>query len=592
MDQTASHFLRDGFLLLGFALGFVLLFRRLRLGATLGYLVAGALVGPHGLGLVGGAQDKIDFAELGIVLLLFIVGLELSPSRLWRMKREILGLGLAQVALCGVALAGLIYAVTGFTAGAALAIGLPLALSSTAQVLPMLQSAGRMRTPFGERAFAILLFQDLSIIPLIAIVGAMSRHPAAGGAPPGWQAALLTLAAVAGLIAAGRFLIRPLFNLIGGLGEREMFIVAALFTIVAAAGVMQAIGASTALGAFVAGVMLADSPYRHELEADVEPFRSILLGLFFLAVGMMLDLGAIAARPGFVFGMAALVIVTKAAVIGALGRAIRMPWRRALALGLLLSQGGEFGFVLFAQARAGLLIDETAASLFAAVVTLSMATTPFLMMATRRIRQAPGKSEVREGPNHGQGGDEHAASALIVGYGRFGQAVAQMLMAGGITVTLIDTDVEMIDVAEGFGAKVYFGDGTRLDLLRQAGGAEAELILFCIDQDQIGPELVHAVHKAFPDASIYIRGYDRRSVLKLTDTPAEYVVREVMESALKMARMALGKLGLSEEEIGKAEDFYRANDRERLTRQIAAGDLRAAREVIVTEPHGPQGAAR
>jgi monovalent cation:proton antiporter-2 (CPA2) family protein len=583
MDAAATHFLRDGFVLLGSALAFVLLFRRLGLGATLGYLVAGALVGPFALGLVGNADEMSGIGELGIVLLLFIVGLELSPSRLWRMKREIFGLGLAQVVLCGLVLSALLYVVTGFSAGASLAIGLPLALSSTAQVLPMLQSAGRLRTPFGERAFAILLFQDLSIIPLITIVAAMSRNPADHGGTPGWQVALLTLGAVIALIAAGRFLIRPLFNLIGGLGEREMFIVAALFTIVASAAVMEAIGASTALGAFVAGVMLADSPYRHELEADVEPFRSILLGLFFLAVGMLLNLGAIAERPGWVFGMALLVIVTKAVVIGALGLAIRMPWRRALALGLLLSQGGEFGFVLFAQARSALLINDTAASVFAAVVTLSMATTPFLMMTTARIRHEPDPKEVRDGPESDQ-----VADALIVGYGRFGQTVAQTLMAAGISVTLIDTDVEMIDVAQRFGAKVYFGDGTRLDLLRQAGAAEAELILFCIDRDQIEPDLVHAVHKAFPKAGIYIRGYDRRSVMKLSDTPAEYIVREVLESALKMARMALDKLGLSEEAIDKAENFYRSNDRERLSKQIASGDIRAALNLTVTEPRDPQ----
>ena len=575
----AGLVLRDGLVLLGFALAFVLVFRRFGLGATLGYLVAGAVVGPHVLGLVGDAEAMSGVGELGIVLLLFVVGLELNPARLWRMKREIFGLGLLQVAACGLAVSGVIAAFTDFSLAAALALGLPLGLSSTAQVLPMLQSAGRLRTPFGERAFAILLFQDLSIIPLITIVAAMSRNPADVGGPPGWQLALLTVAAVAGLIAAGRFVIRPLFGLIGGLGEREMFIVAALFTVVASAALMQALGLSTALGAFIAGVMLADSPYRHELEADVEPFRSILLGLFFLAVGMMLDLGAIAERPAFVFGMALALIATKAAVIMAIGLAFRMTWRSALALGLLLSQGGEFGFVLFAEAQSGLLIAEEAASLFGAVVTLSMATTPFLMMATRRIREEPrGRAEERPGPVN------ETASALVVGYGRFGQTVAQTLMAGGISVTLIDTDVEMIDVAQQFGAKVYFGDGTRLDLLRQAGAAEAELILFCTDGDQIEAELLHAVHKAFPRAAIYVRGYDRRSVMRLSDAPAEYVVREVMESALKMARLGLDKLGLSEEAIERAVDVYRATDKERLSRQIAAGDIRAAREVIVTEP--------
>ena len=582
MEETAaSHFLRDGFLMLGFALGFVLLFRRFGLGATLGYLVAGAVVGPHVLGLIGDAEEMSGVGELGIVLLLFVVGLELNPARLWRLKREIFGLGLLQVAACGLAVTGVILLATNFTLAAALALGLPLALSSTAQVLPMLQSAGRLRTPFGERAFAILLFQDLSIIPLITIVAAMSRNPADVEGPPGWQVALLTLAAVAGLIAVGRFLVRPMFRLIGGLGEREMFIVAALFTVVGSAAVMQAIGASTALGAFVAGVMLADTPYRHELEADVEPFRSILLGLFFLAVGMLLDLGAIAEAPLFVFGMALALIAAKALVIFGIGLAFHMRWRSALALGLLLSQGGEFAFVLFAQAQGAMLISEDAASVFAAVVTLSMASTPFLMAATQRIREEPGpKGQEREAPT------EQTASALIVGYGRFGQTVAQTLMAGGIPVTLIDSDVEMIDVAERFGAKVYFGDGTRLDLLRQAGAAEAELLLFCLDGDQIEPDLLHSVHRAFPKAAIYVRGYDRRSVIALRDTPAEYVVREVLESALRMARLALAKLGLNEEQIEQAETFYRANDRERLSRQIATGDVRAGRDVIVTKPQG------
>jgi CPA2 family monovalent cation:H+ antiporter-2/glutathione-regulated potassium-efflux system protein KefB len=258
MDHSETgNFLRDGFLMLAFALPAVLLFRRLGLGATLGYIVAGSLVGPHVLGLVGDADEMIGFAELGIVLLLFIVGLELKPERLWRMKREIFGLGLLQVALCGLAITALIFLVAPFTPAAALVLGLPLALSSTAQVLPMLQSAGRLRTPFGERAFAILLFQDLSIIPLLTIVAALSRNPADIEGPPGWQVALLTLAAVVGLIALGRFAIRPLFRLIGGLGEREMFIVAALFTIVASAAVMAEIGASAALGAVVAGVMRA-----------------------------------------------------------------------------------------------------------------------------------------------------------------------------------------------------------------------------------------------------------------------------------------------------------------------------------------------
>ena len=568
--------LRDGVVLLGFGLACVLLFRRLGLGATLGYLVAGALVGPQVLGLTGGAEAKMGIAELGITLLLFIVGLELNPSRLWRMKQEIFGLGAIQVTACGLALTGIVWLLTRFSLPASLALGLPLALSSTAQVLPMLQSAGRLRTPFGERAFSILLLQDLSIVPLIAIVAALSRNPADPHASPGWLLAIYTVLAVIGLILAGRFILRPLFRLIGNLGEREMFVFAGLFAVVASAAIMEALGLSTALGAFVAGVMLADSPYRHELEADVEPFRSILLGLFFLAVGMSLDLHAIAARPFFVAGMAAALIGTKTLVIMAIGLAFGMRWRPAFALGLLLSQGGEFGFVLFAQATAGAVIAPEAASLFGAIVTLSMATTPFLMTVTQRFRAEPlvPGDDTRDAPK------ADGANALIVGYGRFGQTVAQILYAEGVPLTLIDTDVEMIDIAGEFGAKVYYGDGTRLDLLRQAGAAEAELILFCMDGDQLEADVLDEVHAAFPRAAIYVRAYDRRAVIKLKDAPIHYAVREVLESAVQMARRALVSIEVDDEAIDRAEASYRARDKERLRVQLDGGDIRAAKHLL------------
>ncbi|HEY0312145.1 MAG TPA: cation:proton antiporter [Allosphingosinicella sp.] len=578
--HAPATLLGAGVTLLGFALFFVLLFRRLGLGATLGFLVAGALVGPQVLGLVQGGEGMLKIAEIGIVLLLFLVGLELNPTRLWRMRHDIFGFGLLQVVLCGLAASGLVWLATRSSPAACLALGLPLALSSTAQVLPLLQSAGRLRTPFGERAFSILLFQDLSIVPLITIVAAMSRNPADAGGPPGWQVALSTVAAIAGLILAGRFLLRPFFRLIGNLGEREMFVFAGLFTVIASAAVMELLGLSTALGAFIAGVMLADTPYRHELEADVEPFRSILLGLFFLAVGMMLDLHAIAERPLFVAGMALALIALKTAFIMGLAAAFRMAWRPALGLGLLLSQGGEFGFVLFAQAQQAFLITPAAASLFGAIVTLSMATTPFLMMATRGLRSEPISKEERDGP------EADGANAVIVGYGRFGQTVAQMLIAQGIAVTLIDIDIEMIDVAGSFGAKVYYGDGTRMDLLRQAGAADAELILFCTDGDQIEAEFIEGVHEAFPKAAIFVRAFDRRALLKLRDAPVAGAVREVLDSAVRMARMAMEKVGVDREQIDRTEHLYRARDRERLKAQLETGDLRAQIDRMFTEPEG------
>ena len=580
MEGHHGSFVANFVPLLGAALVFVLIFRKLGLGATLGYLVAGALVGPQVLGWVGDAESMLPVAEIGIALLLFLVGLELSPARLWELRRDIFGFGLAQVALCGVAIAAVVWAAARFSWPAALALGLPLALSSTAQVLPMLQSAGRLKTPFGERAFSILLFQDLSIVPLITIIAALSRAPADANAPPGWLLAIYTVLAIVGLIAAGRYLLGPLFRLIGNLGEREMFVFAGLFTVIAAAALMEALGLSAALGAFIAGVMLADSPYRHELEADVEPFRSILLGLFFLAVGMMLDLGAIAERPLFVAGMAAALVATKAAIIFGVARLFGMAWREAFAMGLLLSQGGEFGFVLFAQAQEAQLIAPEAASVFGAIITVSMATTPFLMQISRRFRTKQ-REEQRDEPK------ADGSSAIVIGYGRFGQTVAQMLILQGVTVSLIDTDVEMIDVAGSFGAKVYYGDGTRLDLLRQAGASDAQLLLFCLDGDGLDAERLRAIHEAFPQAAIFLRAFDRRSLIKAAGVPLAGTVREVFESAVCMGRMAMASLGVDETELDRTEDRYRRNDAERLALQTEANDIYAARERIITTGHVP-----
>jgi monovalent cation:proton antiporter-2 (CPA2) family protein len=376
---VAGGLLRDAALMLGVALVFVMLFRRLGLGATLGYIVAGALIGPSALGLFRDPESVQRVSEIGIALLLFIVGLELQPSRLWRLRKDIFGLGLLQVTLCGLAISALLYFALGISLEAAIAIGLPLGLSSTAQVLPMLRAENELNTPQGERAFSILLFQDLSIVPLITIISAMARTPPDPTVPTGWTLALYTVLAVIGLVAFGRFILIPVLRLIGRLGERELFTVVGLFTVIGSAAVMREFGLSTALGAFVAGVVLAESPYRHELDSDLEPFRSILLGLFFLSVGMLLNLQLIADRPLFVVGIAAGVIATKFIIITLIDRVFGDRWAVSLRLGLLLSQAGEFGFVLFAQATTAQLITPEAASLFGAVVTLSMATTPFLM---------------------------------------------------------------------------------------------------------------------------------------------------------------------------------------------------------------------
>jgi monovalent cation:proton antiporter-2 (CPA2) family protein len=579
--QATTAILESGAIMLGAALVFVTLFRRLKLGATLGYIVAGALIGPQVLGLIEDPEQLGSVTEIGIALLLFIVGLELQPSRLWRLRKDIFGLGLAQVVLCGLALSGLLYAALGISIEAALAIGLPLGLSSTAQVLPMLRSDNELNTPQGERAFSILLFQDLAIVPMITIIAAMARVAPDPGAPVGGRLALYTLLAVIGLVIVGRLLLNPLFRLVGRLGERELFVVAGLFTVIASAAVMHALHLSVPLGAFVAGVMLAESPYRHELESDVEPFRSILLGLFFLSVGMLLDLTVVAARPLFVVALAAGVIVTKTMLITGLSRTFGSSWTRSFRLGLLLSQAGEFGFVLFAQATAAILITPEAAALFGAVVTLSMAATPFLMRLTDWLerREVRGAADM-DGPEKSP-----ETSAIVVGYGRFGQTVAQMLQAKGIGVTIIDKKPAQIELSEEFGTKVYYGDGLRLDLLRVAGAERAKVIAFCNDNEggELSRSALQAVLEAFPQASVMVRAFDRRHLIELRGLDLVLAERELFESAVVMGKAALRASGIAPHEVGRVEHEYRMRDCERLERQRQTGDIRAGWETSFGE---------
>jgi monovalent cation:proton antiporter-2 (CPA2) family protein len=574
--QTTSALLEGGAIMLGAALLFVTIFRRLKLGATLGYIVAGILIGPQLLGLIGDPEQLASVSELGIALLLFIVGLELRPARLWRLRSDIFGLGLAQVVLCGLAISVLLHFGVGLSIEAALAIGLPLGLSSTAQVLPMLRADNDLNTPQGERAFSILLFQDLAIVPMITIIAAMARVPPDPSAPVGWTLALYTLLAIVGLVLAGRLVLHPVFRLVGRLGERELFVVAGLFAVLGAAALMHALHLSVPLGAFIAGVMLAESPYRNEIETDVEPFRSILLGLFFISVGMMLDLAVVAERPLFVVAVAAAVIVSKSILIAGLARLFGNNWPRSVRLGLLLSQAGEFGFVLFAQATAAGLVLPAAASLFGAVVTLSMAATPFLMRLTDWLeRREERGGEGLEGPENSPD-----TAAIVVGYGRFGQTVAQMLMAKRIGVTLIDKNAAMIETAEEFGTKVYYGDGLRIELLRVAGADTAKIIAFCNDNKdgEITRASVKAVLEVFPHASVMVRAYDRRDLIELSSLDLALAERELFESALVMGKAALRASGVGPAEIERVEREYRLRDCERLERQSESGDLHAGAE--------------
>ncbi|MEY2883145.1 MAG: hypothetical protein RL490_869, partial [Pseudomonadota bacterium] len=477
---STPAFLPEAVVFLGASVVLVPLFIRARLGAVLGYLAAGIIIGPSILGLISEPEQVLQFAEFGIVLLLFVIGLELQPSRLWALRRDIFGLGAAQVALCGLALTGMILAVTSLTWQAALVVGLPLGLSSTALVMQLLNERNIAGTAFGERSFSMLLFQDLAIVPLLTIVAALSRVPDPD-ALPGWQLAAMTVAALGFLVLVGRYVLPWVFRIIGTLGAREAFVAAALLSVLGSALLMASLGLSMALGAFVAGVMLAESPYRHALEADIEPFRGLLLGLFFMAIGMTLNLNVVADQWPLILALVAGVIIVKTLVIMGLARGFGTGPTRAFQMGLLLSQGGEFGFVLFAEAARGLLITPQAAQLFGAVVTVSMALTPILFLLAAKLKLKTVAKDAPAGPETAEHLDGSRGRAIIVGSGRFGQVVAQMLAARGTMVTSIDLDAEIIEVSKKFGITVYFGDGKRMDILRAAGIDHASLLVFAID---------------------------------------------------------------------------------------------------------------
>lgn len=566
--------LKDAVVYLAAAVVAVPLFYRLKLGAVLGYLTAGVLIGPHVLALVANPETTLSFAEFGIVLLLFVIGLELRPARLWQLRGDIFGLGLLQVVLCGAALTGVVMSTTSLTWQAALVVGLPLALSSTALVIQLLEEREELNTPMGERSFSVLLFQDLAIVPLLTVVAALSRVPNPT-ADPGWLQALYTVGAIAGLALAGRYLMNPLFRIIGELGAREAFVVAALFAVLGSAFVMASLGLSMALGAFVAGVMLADSNYRHELEADIEPFRGLLLGLFFISVGMTLDLGILTERAGLILGLALAVMAVKTAIIALLAKLFGSPLKSALPMGLLLSQGGEFGFVLFGAAERGLLLSSAAASLFAAVVTVSMALTPILVRFAG-VLGVSDKPVDLDGPRAA----DAERSVIVVGYGRFGQAVGQMLLGRGIEVTLIDLKPAQIELTGRFGIKVYYGDGRRIDVLRAAGAGQTEMIVFACDGGWLGADTIDQVRAAFPQAQILARAFDRRHWLQLRQAEVDVVVREVFESAVLMGKKALKALGTDAPTIVAIEEEYRRVDAERLAVQLAAGDLMAGRDLL------------
>jgi monovalent cation:proton antiporter-2 (CPA2) family protein len=568
--------LREAVIFLGAAAVMVPLFSRFKLGAVLGYLTAGMLIGPFGVGLITETEDILRFGEYGIVLLLFVIGLELQPARLWALRRDIFGLGTAQVVLTGLALAATLLLLTALTWQSALVVGLALALSSTALVVQYLQEKGQLNTREGERIFSILLLQDLAIVPLLIIVSALSRAPNPD-APEGLTLVAASVGTIVALVLAGRYVLNPAMRLFGQVGTRDIFVIAALLTVLGASYLMASFGLSMALGAFIAGVMLADSPYRHELEADIEPFRGLLLGLFFLAVGMTLEIAVVLRSPGQVLMLVAALVLVKTAVITVLARAFGTPWDKALPMGLLLSEGGEFAFVLLASAVAGLLIRPDAASLFTAVVTLSMLCSLLLSTLYRRYaaaRAQPADDGELDGPEPGSPG-----SVIVIGYGRFGQIVTQLLHARGLDVVLIDTKPDQIEQSRRFGWKVYYGDGFRPDVLRAAGARDARLLIVT-SGGAWEPQRLDAVRKAFPHLRILVRAHDRVHYMRLVAADIDLAVRELFHSAIEVGRLALREVGTAEDTIDSITAEYVRREQERLALQVASGDIMAGRDTI------------
>ncbi len=542
-------------------------FKRLKLGSVLGYLAAGAVIGPFGAGFISDAQRVLHFAEFGVVLLLFIIGLELKPSRLWSLRRDIFGLGLSQVMVTGAILSGIGW-LLGLALSTALVVGFGLALSSTAFALQILEEKGELNSSHGNTAFAILLFQDMAIVPLLALVAVLG--PSTPSADPLWLDIVKVVGVIAAILVIGKYLLNPALRFIAKTKASEIFTAAALLLVVVAALMVSAVGMSMALGAFLAGVLLADSEFRHQLETDIEPFRGLLLGLFFIAVGMSVDWSLVLHNWLTVLGVVLGLVFVKALLIYPLCRLFGSPDRDAQRVAVTLSQGGEFAFVLFSAAVLGGVMDRELSNLLIPAVTLSMASTPLL----GAVHEAALKALARE-----HTGDLIDASeadprkVIVVGFGRVGQVVAQIMKAASYEVTAIDFDPKRIRIARDFGNKVYFGDVTRPDLLKTAGAEHAEVIFICVDDPEASTRAIRYIRDRFPNIAIIARASDRTHVLDLMDCDVTAYVRETFESSVLLGVAGLRRLGTEELMIDHLIAEFRHRDEERLHIQKQQGIL-------------------
>ncbi|QDV06425.1 Glutathione-regulated potassium-efflux system protein KefC [Planctomycetes bacterium Poly30] len=542
--------LNDAFIYLLAAVIAVPLAKRLGLGSVLGYLLSGVVIGP-GLGLVGSETEDIQhFAEFGVVMMLFLVGLELRPSMLWEMRGKLLGLGGLQVVF-SVALLGGAAMAMGVPWQTSLAIGMTLALSSTAIVLQTLGEKSWLKSPAGQSAFSVLLFQDIAVIPMLAVIPLLAVLPSSASiadghhgsgldALPGWAQAPVIVGVMVGIVVAGRFLVRPVFRFIAAARLREIFTAAALLLVIGVAILMTKIGLSPALGTFLAGVVLSDSEYRHELEGNIEPFKGLLLGLFFLTVGAGIDFALIADAPGTIFGIAIGIMLVKLLVVLGVGRIFGMRGAPLWLLGLSLAQAGEFAFVLFGFARSSGVIEGDLTRLLILAVAVTMMLTPLLFLFYEHV-VAP--RSIGEPERPADSIDEHG-SAVVAGVGRFGVVVSRMLVANGQRVVVLDHSADRIELLRKIGIKAYFGNATRSDLLEAAGLHEAQLFVAALDDHQKQVELVELVRRQRPDIHIIARAFHYEEVIELERAGAQEVIREVRESAIAAGRQALVAMGV------------------------------------------------
>ena len=562
--------------LLGAAVVAVPLFRRLGLGSVLGYLAAGLAIGPFGFALIAHPQAILHVAELGVVMYLFVIGLEMQPSHLWHLRHQIFGLGALQVGLATAAMTGV-----------GLAFGYPpmlsfigaagFVLTSTAIVMQLLGERGDIALPQGQKMVSVLLFEDLLIVPLLALVAFLAPAAPETGAGSRWTAVLVGVGSLVGLVVVGLWLLNPLFKLLARARAREVMTAAALLVVLGAALLMDLGGLSMAMGAFVAGVLLSESTFRHQLEADIEPFRGLLLGLFFLAVGMSLDLDVVAADWRVIAMAVPALMLAKALCIYGVARLLRSSHAEALDRAVLMAQGGEFAFVLFAAALDVGLLDAATSARLTTIVVLSMVATPLVVLVTRRFmpRVAPSSEGV-------EAADGLEGSVLVIGFGRFGQVASQSLLARGVDVTIIDNDIEMITSAADFGFKVWYGDGSRLDVLHASGAGKARAIAVCIDNREAATLIAQLVRESFPQARLLVRAFDRQHALRLAGIGVDYQVRETFESAVDFGGAALRELGVDETEAAAVMEEVRRLDAERFALELTAGSTAAGAGLMHT----------